>query len=141
MKISTVAAAAFALALIPTMSISASADDAASTAISSQGDQEKGKRLFNRCKACHNLTGTGRSRMGPNLDGLFGRNVGSYEGYKYSQAMTEADFVWTEEKLDAWLAAPRTFMPGNKMAFAGLRKEQDRKDLLAYLRTATVAAE
>lgn len=116
-------------------------DDPASTALSSAGDAVKGKRLFNRCKACHNLTATGRSRMGPNLDGLFGRQAGTYEDYKYSKALAEADFVWTEEKLDAWLVAPRSFLPGNKMAFAGLRKDQDRKDLMAYLRTATVAGE
>ncbi|WP_417461891.1 c-type cytochrome [Kordiimonas sp.] len=116
-------------------------DDPTSTAISSDGDAEKGKRIFNRCKACHNLTAAERSRMGPNLDGLFGRGAGSKEDYKYSKALAEADFVWTEEKLDAWLSAPKTFLPGNKMAFAGLRKEQDRMDLMAYLRTATVASE
>lgn len=114
-------------------------DDPSATPISSGGDAAKGKRIFARCKACHNLTAAPRSRMGPNLDGLFGRHVGAYEGYKYSKALGEADFVWTEEKLDHWLTQPKTFVPGNKMAFAGLRKEQDRKDLLAYLRQATVA--
>lgn len=116
-------------------------DNPASTAISVHGDAEKGKRIFNRCKACHNLTAAERSRMGPNLDGLFGRQAGSKDDYKYSKALAEADFVWTEEKLDAWLGSPKTFLPGNKMAFAGLRKEQDRMDLMAYLRTATVAGE
>ncbi|WP_417450212.1 c-type cytochrome [Kordiimonas sp.] len=116
-------------------------DDPSSTALSSQGDAEKGKRIFNRCKACHNLTAAKRSRMGPNLDALFGRDAGSKEDYKYSKALAEADFVWTEEKLNQWLAAPKTFLPGNKMAFAGLRKEDDRKDLMAYLRTATLENE
>ncbi len=114
--------------------------DAADTSISAGGDVTKGKRLFNRCKACHNLTATARRRIGPNLDSLFGREAGSREGFKYSQAMKEADFVWTEQNLDEWLAQPRTFLPGNKMAFAGLRNDQDRKDLMAYLREATVEA-
>lgn len=117
------------------------AADADDTSISSGGDVEKGKRLFNRCRACHNLTATARTRIGPNLDNLFGRKAGSAEGFKYSKALAEADFVWTEKNLNEWLAQPRTFLPGNKMAFAGLRKEEDRKDLMAYLREATVAGE
>ena len=115
--------------------------DPADTSISAQGDAEKGKRLFNRCKACHNLTATARRRIGPNLDNLFGRAAGSRDGFKYSKALMEADFIWTEKNLDEWLAQPRSFLPGNKMAFAGLRKEQDRKDLMAYLRVATVESE
>lgn len=114
--------------------------DPADTTISAQGDATKGQRLFNRCKACHNLTATARRRIGPNLDSLFGRQAGSRDGFKYSKALQEADFVWTEQNLNDWLAQPRTFLPGNKMAFAGLRKEQDRKDLMAYLREATVEA-
>ena len=114
--------------------------DPADTSISAAGDATKGQRLFNRCKACHNLSATARRRIGPNLDNLFGRQAGSQDGFKYSKALQEADFVWTEKNLDEWLAQPRTFLPGNKMAFAGLRKEQDRKDLMAYLREATVEA-
>lgn len=112
--------------------------DPADTTLSAAGDAEKGKRLFNRCRACHNLTATERSRIGPNLDNLFGRQAGTKEGFKYSKALQEVDFVWSEKQLNDWLAAPRTFLPGNKMAFAGLSKEQDRKDILAYLREATV---
>lgn len=126
---------AFALPVSPAFA------DAADTSISSGGDAVKGKRLFNRCRACHNLTATARTRIGPNLDSLFGRQAGSAEGFKYSKALADADFIWTEKNLNEWLAQPRTFLPGNKMAFAGLRKEQDRKDLMAYLREATVAEE
>lgn len=114
------------------------AADPTDTSISAGGDVTKGKRLYNRCKACHNLTATDRQRIGPNLDNLFGRQAGSKEGFRYSKALQEVDFVWTEKNLNEWLAQPRTFLPGNKMAFAGLRKEQDRKDLMAYLREATV---
>lgn len=128
------AASSFAIAT----PLSANPDD---TSISAGGDAVKGKRLFGRCRACHNLTAADRPRIGPNLDNLFGRDAGSAEGFKYSKALSEADFVWTEQNLNEWLAQPRAFLPGNKMAFAGLKKEQDRKDLMAYLREATVAAE
>ncbi len=115
-------------------------DDPESRAISSEGDVAKGKRVFNRCKACHNLTAAPRTRIGPNLDNIFGRTAGTSETFKrYSKALKGASFVWTEEKLDQWLLAPRTFLPGNKMAFAGLKKAEQRRDLIAYLRTATIA--
>lgn len=136
-----IAAFMIATAFAPVATPAFADDDPAATTLSAQGDATKGKRIFNRCKACHNLTATERTRMGPNLDNLFGREAGSSEGYKYSKALAEADFVWTEGKLDSWLTQPRAFLPGNKMAFAGLRKEQDRKDLMAYLREATNAGE
>lgn len=124
---------------LPLTSAAANPDD---TSISDQGDAVKGKRLFNRCRACHNLTATARTRIGPNLDSIFGRQAGSAEGFtRYSQALKDADFTWTEQNLNEWLVQPRSFLPGNKMAFAGLKKEQDRKDLMAYLREATVATE
>lgn len=129
------------LAITPALaSVPAVAFDATDTTLSSAGDAVKGKRLFNRCRACHNLTATARTRIGPNLDELFGRKAGAAEGFKYSKALQEADFDWSEEALDSWLAQPRKFLPGNKMSFAGLRDEQDRKDLMAYLRAATVEA-
>ena len=140
MKFLVKTAVYLALAVTPALSASTmAAADPADTSISSGGDAVKGKRLYNRCRACHNLTATARTRIGPNLDNLFGRQAGTQSGYKYSKALQEVDFVWTETNLDNWLAQPRTFLPGNKMAFAGLRKEQDRKDLMAYLREATVA--
>lgn len=114
-------------------------DDPASVALSSQGDATKGKRVFFKCRACHNLTGDKRPKTGPNLDNLFGRVAGTAENFpRYSKVLKEAGFVWTEEKLDQWLVGPKTFLPGNKMAFAGVAKEQDRWDLMAYLREATV---
>ena len=109
-------------------------------ALSSLGDATKGKRVYLKCRACHNVTGDKRPRTGPNLDNLFGRKAGTSENYtRYSKALQEADFVWTEQLLDEWLQKPNTFLPGNKMQFAGLRKEQDRRDLMAYLREATVS--
>ncbi|GAB4143544.1 MAG: hypothetical protein Tsb0016_12690 [Sphingomonadales bacterium] len=112
-------------------------------ALSSAGDAEKGRMVFNRCRACHVLSADAPQRpTGPHLGGIFGRQTAADPNFpRYSAALREADFAWTEQKLDQWLANPRGFLPGNKMAFAGLRNEQDRKDLIAYLRQATEAAD
>ncbi len=106
-------------------------------AIAETGDAIKGKRLFNRCKACHNLTASVRTRLGPNLDGLFGKKAGTATNYKYSKALIEADIIWTEQTIEEWLKKPNAFLPGNKMTFAGMRKQQDRKDLIAFLKQST----
>ena len=116
-------------------------EQAANTLLSAAGNAEKGQRVFNRCRACHILTNAKRTRLGPNLDNIFGRMAGSAENFKYSKALLEADFVWSEEQLNEWLTKPVAFLPGNKMQFAGVRDAQDRKDLIAYLRRATVKAE
>ena len=68
---------------------------------------------------------------------VFGRQAGSVEGYNYSPALREADFTWTAQQLDQWLNDPRGFLPGNKMAFAGIRDETDRRDLIAWLKLET----
>ena len=129
--------AAAALQLAPAAAQDETADE---FALSSGGDAGKGKRVFFRCRACHNLTADARPKIGPNLDNLFGRRAGTSETFtRYSKALLDAGFVWTEQKLNEWLMNPKTFLPGNKMAFAGVNKEQDRKDLLAYLREATTA--
>lgn len=101
------------------------------------GDIENGKKLFLRCKACHNITAASRPRLGPNLNDIIGRKAGSAEGYNYSRALQEAGFEWTTERLDEWLENPRGFLPGNRMAFPGLKHSKDRQDLIAYLKEAT----
>ena len=100
------------------------------------GDAKKGKRVFNKCKACH-LVDKEKNRIGPHLVGLFGRKAGSLDGYKFSKAMKNSGLVWNEETLDAYLKAPRKNVKGTKMAFAGLKKESDRKNIIAYLKEAT----
>lgn len=97
----------------------------------------RGEILFNRCRACHTLDASEKQRLGPHLEGLFGRAAGSVDGFKYSKALSGSGFTWTEEKLDAWLENPQSFLPGNRMSFAGVRSEQDRKDLITYLKSAT----
>ncbi|MEX0298820.1 MAG: cytochrome c family protein [Kordiimonas sp.] len=114
--------------------------DANDTTLSAGGNPEAGRRVFNRCKACHNLTNSGRSRLGPNLGSLFGRKAGTTEGYKYSRALKDSDFSWTEKNLNEWLTKPNSFLPGNKMQFSGVPRESDRKNLIAYLRQATISS-
>jgi len=88
-------------------------------------------------KACHSLDRDGRNMIGPALHGFFGTEVGSRSGFEYSAVMRNADFVWTPEALNAWLAQPGRFLPGNRMTFAGVLRQSDRDDLIAYLLGAT----
>ena len=99
------------------------------------GDAAAGEKVFKKCKACHMVTKE-RHKSGPHLVNLFGRAAGSAEGFKkYSKAMKESGVVWNEETLDAYLEAPKKYIKGTRMAFAGLRKEKDRANVIAYLRT------
>jgi cytochrome c len=108
------------------------------TSRAADGDAAAGERVFVRCRACH-MIDQEQNRLGPHLVGVFGREAGAVEGYTYSPAMQEADVVWDEETLDAYLADPRGYIPGNKMAFVGLRNEEERANLIAYLEEATAA--
>jgi cytochrome c len=101
------------------------------------GDLEKGKTTFALCRSCHTITPGGPNSTGPNLYGVFGRTAGTHEGFRYSDAVRGAGFKWDAEKLDAWLANPKTFLPGNRMTFVGLKDEQKRRDLIAYLKVET----
>jgi len=100
-------------------------------------DIENGRRVFARCRSCHTLVEGGPNMTGPNLHGVFGRPAGAQPKYNYSPAVKEAGFAWDAQKLDQWLANPRTFLPGNKMSFPGLQDETDRRDLIAYLKVET----
>ncbi|WP_374764695.1 c-type cytochrome [Yunchengibacter salinarum] len=106
---------------------------AGSLPAAADGDPAKGKRLYMRCKACHALE-QGVNKIGPSLHDLFGRKAGSVEGFRYSKAMKNADITWNAETISAYLENPRKYIPGNRMSFAGLRKEQDREDVIAYLK-------
>lgn len=106
-------------------------------AAADEPDIERGARLFLGCSGCHGIGDT-EDRPGPDLAGLFGRRAGSLATYRgYSAAMQAAGFDWTEARLDAWLADPNGFLPGNIMSYQGLRSEQDRMDLIAWLRRET----
>ena len=100
------------------------------------GDPVKGKRIFGLCASCHSLK-PGEMRIGPPLAALFGRKAGSVPGYRYSMALKNAAVVWNEKTLDAWLANPRKLVPGNRMPFRGLKKSENRADVIAFLKQAT----
>lgn len=99
-----------------------------------EGDAKKGEKLFNRCKSCHALT-AGKKKLGPSLFAVVGRQAGSESYYKYSAAMKAAGIEWSEENLDKYLKAPKKFIPKNKMPFAGLKKAEDRSDIIAFLKS------
>jgi len=97
------------------------------------GDIAKGEKVFKKCKACH-VVDKEKNKTGPHLVGLFGREAGSVESYKkYSKAMKASGIVWNAETLDGYLANPKKYLKGTKMAFAGLKKEKDRQNIIAYL--------
>jgi cytochrome c2 len=108
----------------------------ASGGASAAGDAKKGKRVFNKCKACHSLA-AGKKRIGPSLHGVFGMTSGSVPKFKYSKAMKKAKIVWSEETLDTFLTKPKKMVKGTKMSFRGLKKKKDRDNLIAYLKEAT----
>jgi cytochrome c len=101
-----------------------------------QGDPAAGEKVFNKCKACH-VADEPQNRVGPHLVGLFGRQAGSVEGFKYSDAMTGSGVTWSEETIAEYIADPRGYIKGNRMAFVGLKDEEDIANLVAYLKEAT----
>lgn len=94
---------------------------------------DNGRRLWDRCSTCHSFDGSQPPLPGPGLQNILGAEVGVQPGVTYSLALQEADFTWTTEHLDAWLAAPDDFLAGNAMSFAGISDPDDRRDLIACI--------
>ena len=100
-------------------------------------DATAGQAVFARCKICHTVEAGGHSQVGPNLHGVFGRKAGTAEGFAYSAAMKNSGIVWDDETMAKYLRDPKGSMPGNKMAFPGIKNDTEMADLLAYLHEAT----
>ena len=106
----------------------------ASPALAS-GDVAAGEKVFKKCKACH-VVDAEKHKTGPHLVNIMGRAAGSADGYKkYSDAMKLSGIVWNEETLDGYLEKPKAYVKGTRMIFAGLRKEEDRANVIAYLKS------
>jgi cytochrome c len=97
-------------------------------------DATAGEALFKICKACHQIGEGAHNSAGPVLNGVIGRKSGSYPGYNYTEANKFSGVVWDEATLQAYLLNPRSIIPGTKMNFSGLKREQDAKDIIAYLK-------
>ncbi|XP_043791247.1 cytochrome c, testis-specific-like [Apis laboriosa] len=100
------------------------------------GDPVKGKTLFVRmCSMCHTVGKNEKHRVGPNLFGIFGKTCGTSAGFNYTDAMKNKNIVWNETTLDEYLRLPKDFVPGTRMVFNGIKKADERKDVIAYLAT------
>lgn len=100
-----------------------------------KGNIEAGKKAFSDCMYCHQAGPSARNIFGPQLNGIVGRHVGSLPDYRYSTAMKNAGFIWTEDKLRAFVRNPGKVVPDNNMRFYGLWSDREAADLVAYLRT------
>jgi cytochrome c len=98
---------------------------------------QAGEVAAKKCATCHGFEAGGPNKVGPNLHGIVGRPVGKHEGFSYSPAMAGHGGDWDYALLNTYLTDPKTAIPGNKMAFAGLKKDSERADVIAYLRTVT----
>ena len=93
--------------------------------------------MFRKCRACHDIGPDARNKVGPLLTGIIDRKAGTIAGYAYSPANSAAGtagLVWSEDELFKYLENPQAYMPKNNMAFVGLKDEQDRRDVIAYLK-------
>lgn len=100
-------------------------------------DAETGEQIYRQCRACHQIGENARNLVGPQLNGIIGRKAGTIEGFNYSQANKDAGasgLVWSEDNLLKYLENPIAFMPGTKMVYAGVKAEDARRDLIAYLK-------
>jgi cytochrome c len=102
------------------------------------GDAKKGADVFKKCTSCHQIGEGAKNRVGPQLNGIFGRAAASVDGAKYSKSMIRAGndgLIWTEETLDAYIENPKALISKTRMSFRGIKDVEERSHLLAYLRS------
>ena len=103
-----------------------------------EGDPVQGEKIFQmRCAQCHTVEKGAPNKTGPNLHGLVGRKTGSVGNYVYTTANKEKGITWGDQTLFDYLENPKKYIPGTKMAFAGLKKPKERADLISYLKKST----
>lgn len=98
---------------------------------------KRGQLLYLQCKACHDLETGLPDKVGPNLNGVFGRTAGTAAGFKFTDAMAKSGIVWTPATMDTWLKQPGAMIPGNGMAFPGIAADDDRAAVIAYMLAST----
>lgn len=126
------------------LALTVTAAQAQETTFEITGDAAKGEKVFKKCKACHAVGPDAQAKTGPVLNGILGRTAGTAEEFGYSDVMVQAGadgLVWTPETLAGFLEKPKGYVEGTKMSFAGLRKEADRNDIIAYLASFTAEEE
>ncbi len=109
---------------------------AAASPVFAEGDAAAGEKVFKKCKACHAVGEDAKNKVGPILNGIVGSAAGQKEGFKYSAnllELAEGGLTWDDETLSAYLTKPKDVIPKGKMSFAGLKKEEDIANVIAYL--------
>jgi len=99
------------------------------------GDAAKGEKVFRYCMPCHRIGPGATTLVGPELNGVVGRKAASLPDYPYSDALKNSGHTWDEATLTQWLRGPAAFVPGTRMTFAGLHKDEDIANIIAYLKT------
>jgi cytochrome c len=96
-------------------------------------DYDNGRRIFQQCSACHLIQAGAGNSVGPNLHGVMGRTAGTLKDFDYSDSLKKSGIVWDSPTLDKWLAQPQSFVPNTRMTFLGVKKPDDRRDVIAYV--------